>query len=64
MSQGIYVKYTSASAKSNKDSGVPFSPHEWLLGANGGHSPAVKGQGADLLETRVWDDRASGVIEV
>jgi hypothetical protein len=22
------------------------------------------GQGADLLETRGWDDRASGVIEV
>jgi hypothetical protein len=24
----------------------------------------TKGQGADLLETRGWDDRASGVIEV
>ena len=23
-----------------------------------------QGQGADLLETRGWDDRASGVIEV
>jgi len=23
-----------------------------------------QGQGADLLETRVWDDRASGEIEV
>lgn len=54
---------TTTRAGNNPCGSEPLNEEAKKLGANDDLASERSGQGLDLLETRGWADRASGVIE-